>query len=499
MDPTPGRFIMEKFDGKGDFSFWKYKLLGQLEIQGLSSVLREEPEQTTEVKDGDSTELKEDKVDPKAAEKDVRVRNLLSTCLSDTILRKIMHEPTALGMWRALEQDYQTKSLPNRIYLKQSFASFKMEERKTIEENLDTFLKLIADLGSLKITVSDEDQAIQLLTSLPPAFEPLVHTLKYGTGKETLTVNEVVSSAYAKEAELRQKGALNKSRQGSDGLYVESRGRSDKKGQRGYSNRGKSKDYDRSRSKSRQKFAPKACWVCGDENHWKRDCPQRKQYDKGKTSTSANVALRLPDSIALTASPHASNEDWVLDSGCTFHITPRREVLSDFQEVEGSKVMMGNNTFCMVKGMGTITIDNPDGSVVTLGLVRYMPEMRRNLISYGQLEKSGCNYRGEGFEVQFFKGNQKVLTGKYDQGLYYLQGSVRKVTEGASCSAVDRTIQWHSRLAHMSQSSMEILVRKGYLNREFCEACAMGKSHKQSFPKAKHTTKAILDYVHSDL
>lgn len=215
--------------------------------------------------------------------------------------------------------------------------------------------------------------------------------------------------------------------------------------------------------------------------------------------------MKLPNAIALTASPQASNDDWVLDSGCTFHITPRREVLSNFQEVEGNKVMMGNNTFCMVKGMGTFTIDNPYGSVVTLGLVRYMPDMGRNLISYGQLEKSGCSYRGEGFEVQFFKGDQKVLTGKYDQGLYYLQGTVRTVLEGASCNLVDRTSQWHSRLAHMSQSSMEALVSKGYLKRGeintlgFCEACAMGKSHTQSFPKAKHKTKGILDYVHSDL
>lgn len=147
-----------------------------------------------------------------------------------------------------------------------------MEERKSIEENLDTFLKLIAYLGSLKIMVSDEDQAIQLLTSLPSSYEPLVHTLKYGTCKETLTVNEVVYSAYAKEAELRQNGAFSKSRQGSDGLYVELRGRSDKKGHRGYNNCGKSRDNDISRSKSRQKFAPNACWVCGDENNWKRDC-----------------------------------------------------------------------------------------------------------------------------------------------------------------------------------------------------------------------------------
>lgn len=57
----------------------------------------------------------------------------------------------------------------------------------------------------------------------------------------------------------------------------------------------------------------------------------------------------------------------------------------------------------------------------------------------------------------------------------------------------------------MSQSSMDILVRKGHLKKEeikflgFCEACAMGKSHKQNFPKAKHTTRGILDYAHSYL
>ena len=57
----------------------------------------------------------------------------------------------------------------------------------------------------------------------------------------------------------------------------------------------------------------------------------------------------------------------------------------------------------------------------------------------------------------------------------------------------------------MSQSSMDILVRKGHLKKEeikflgFCEACAMGKSHKQNFRKEKHTTRGILDYVHSDL
>lgn len=136
--------------------------------------------------------------------------------------------------------------------------------------------------------------------------------------------------------------------------------------------------------------------------------------------------------MALTASLIVSEDEWVLDSGCTFHITPRKEVLSEFEECEGNKVMMGNNSYCMVKGKGKVTIQNPDGSIVVLSNVRYMPEIGRNLISYGQLEQSGCRYTGKNYQVEFYKGDKKVLTGKYSNGLYYLQGTVKPAEANTS-------------------------------------------------------------------
>lgn len=205
------KFEMEKFDGKGDFGLWKFKMQMQLELQGLGHVLAGVTDPGSS--GGDDQEVKseaEEEKDPKAKEKDTRARNLICSSLSNIVLRKVMREQTAMGVWKALEEDYQTKTLPNRIYLKQSFASFKMQENKSIEENMDSFLKLIDDLASLNITVSDEDQAIQILTGLPPQYDTLVHTLKYGTGKDTLTVKEVTTSAYAKEAELREKGLIGK-------------------------------------------------------------------------------------------------------------------------------------------------------------------------------------------------------------------------------------------------------------------------------------------------
>jgi len=70
---------------------------------------------------------------------------------------------------------------------------------------------------------------------------------------------------------------------------------------------------------------------------------------------------------------------------------------------------------------------------------------------------------------------------------------------------VDMTRLWHSRLGYMSLKNMNVLVKEGYLlekevtKLELCESCVLGKSDKQSFPTAKHTTKGILDYIHSDL
>lgn len=67
--------------------------------------------------------------------------------LGNLVLHKMMKETTTIGVWKALERDYQTKTLPDMIYMKQRFASFKMEDHKSMEENMDTFLKLVSDFN----------------------------------------------------------------------------------------------------------------------------------------------------------------------------------------------------------------------------------------------------------------------------------------------------------------------------------------------------------------
>ena len=152
-----------------------------------------------------------------------KARNTILLSLNDQILRKVIKESTAIGMCSKLEQLFMTKTLPNRIYLKQRFYGFKMDEAKSIDDNIDEFTKLMVDLESLEVTIDDEDHAIFLLNSLPKQYDQLRDTLKYG--KDTLSLEDVTTAAYSKELDLRSCSKISKST--GEGLHV--RGRPEKR------------------------------------------------------------------------------------------------------------------------------------------------------------------------------------------------------------------------------------------------------------------------------
>ncbi|KAG9453307.1 hypothetical protein H6P81_006211 [Aristolochia fimbriata] len=129
--------------------------------------------------------------------------------------------------------------------------------------------------------------------------------------------------------------------------------------------------------------------------HWKKDCPKLKK--KGVASKNANAAEYISDAesdTSLVVSPSTSHQDkWILDSGCTYHMSPIREWFFEFQELDGGVVYMGNDNPCKTAGIGSIKLRNHDGSIGILQNVRYVPKLKKNLISLGALEatSSTCN------------------------------------------------------------------------------------------------------------
>ncbi|KAK9073212.1 hypothetical protein SSX86_007536 [Deinandra increscens subsp. villosa] len=321
--------------------------------------------------------------------------------LGDKVLREVSKESTAAGIWLKLESLYMTKSLANRLYLKKKLYTFQMDSGKSIEEHSDEFNKLILGLENIDVHVEDEDQAILFLTSLPPAYEHFVETLMYG--RDYISIGEVMSALNSRE--LKKKHEV---KEGADGLFF--------------------------------------------EKHLEKDCPNRNKSrddsSSGKgASYNTDVESEGYESVdVLVVTSGKSEHEWILDSGCSYHMTPLKSCFKDFKEVKKGTVQLGDDRPCEIMGIGSMVLRLGNGTELELHDVRFIPKLRRSLISLGTLEKEGYHVSLKNGKAKN-KNRMKLLSGIGDLGISAIKG----------------------------------------------------KSHRVKFGRRTHVTQGILDYVHADL
>jgi hypothetical protein len=169
-----------------------------------------------------------------------------------------------------------------------------------------------------------------------------------------------------------------------------------------------------------------------------------------------------------------------------FHICSHREWFSDYSHVHNGDVIIGDESPLEISRIGSIQIKVHDGTFKTLTNVRYVPKMKRNLISLGTLEVMGFKFSADNGVLKVSQGNRVVLKAERFNNLYYLQGSTVTGTAAVSiASNTSNTKLWHMRLGHMSEKGMHLLHKRGYLNDisklEFYEHCVFGKQKRVSF------------------
>ena len=93
-----------------------------------------------------------------------------------------------------------------------------------------------------------------------------------------------------------------------------------------------------------------------------------------------------------------------MDLGASFHTTPHREIIQNYVAGNFGKLYLADGSALDVVGMGNVRILLPNGSVWLLEKVQHIPNLRRNLISVGQLDD-------EGHIILFVCGTWKVTKG----------------------------------------------------------------------------------------
>ena len=149
------KFDVEKFIEKNNFCLWQVKMWAILVQQGLVKVLEGVNSLSTMMSN------REKQIALK------KVHSAIILCLDDKVLQEVSKEKNATEVWLKIESLYMTKSLANRLFLKQKLYSFKMASGWSIEDHIDDVHRLVLDLENIEVEVEDEDQALILLSSLP--------------------------------------------------------------------------------------------------------------------------------------------------------------------------------------------------------------------------------------------------------------------------------------------------------------------------------------------
>nr|GEV86883.1 zinc finger, CCHC-type [Tanacetum cinerariifolium] len=193
---------------------------------------------------------------------------------------------------------------------------------------------------------------------------------------------------------------------GGEGLYV--RGRS---GQRGMK-----LGIDGVWLKSQGRTSRLRCYVCQSDEHLKRHCPRHNNkksqgFIRNEDQVSGFGADGYDNVDVMMAMSVEELMDWIIDLEGSYHVTYKRDYLFDFEEYDGGNILLGDGKECRIQGTGKVQVQMRDGLSFMLDNVRYVLELRQNLILMGTLEKEVFTVKMQSGKFKVIRGSMVVLSG----------------------------------------------------------------------------------------
>lgn len=209
--------------------------------------------------------------------------------------------------------------------------------------------------------------------------------------------------------------------------------------------------------------------------------------------------------------PHDDDGDrrWVVDTGATNHMSGTRSAFSDIDDGITGSVKFGDGSVVEIEGYGTVVFSCKNGEHYSLNGVYFIPKLRTNIVSVGQLDEVGFSalvYHGV-MRVRDDSGRLLAKIPRSPNRLYVLDVNIAR-SVCLMARGTEDAWRWHSRLGHLNFPALQKLAREGWVRglpelrqpEQLCEGCLVGKQRRSSFPaegqmRASHS----LELVHRDL
>lgn len=150
---------------------------------------------------------------------------------------------------------------------------------------------------------------------------------------------------------------------------------------------------------SKGKFRPQKkiiCHLCNQPGHIKPNCPNLGNNSQHRSKANYVGKHKENDNVLLTTVFHTENiksyaskvdhNDWVIDSGCTTHMSNQMVKNGKFEKKE---VLVANNAKLTSNCVGDIELYIENSNKVTVKDVLYIPELATNLLSVNKITEKG--------------------------------------------------------------------------------------------------------------
>lgn len=172
-------------------------------------------------------------------------------------------------------------------------------------------------------------------------------------------------------------------------------------------------------------------------------------------------------------------------------------------------VRIGDGSLLKASGSGDINIFSFNGENWIpnhLSNVIYVPELKYNLFSSNVVLDKGLQLSSDHQVCKFTKGDKTIIIGERSGNLFVMKIRIEKPSHEnrAMVAQTDSLSTWHEKFAHQNYKTVkEVLHQQNITVKDtaepFCDACAIGKTHRLPFPASVSKSTFIGEIVHPDL
>ena len=487
--------VIPRFDGHYDhWSMLMENFLRSKEYWGLVETGYLEPEAGVAM-----TEEQQKRVDELKL-KDLKVKNYLFQAIDRTILETILKKDTSKDIWDSMKRKYEGNARVKRSILQALRKEFETLEMKTGETVTDYFSRVLSIANRMRVhgeQMSDVTVVEKILRSLTDRFNYIVCSIEESKNIDELSIDELQSSLIVHEQKFHKQ---NVEEQVLKVSYEET------SGGRG---RGRTPFKGRGRGRGRQSFnkATIECYKCHKLGHYQYEC-QIKDKEANYAELDEHEEMLLMSYVEISG---AKREDaWFLDSGCSNHMCGDRALFYELDDAYQQTVKLGNNTRMSVLVKGKVRLHiNGVSHVITQ--VFFVPELKNNLLSIGQLQEKGLAILIQGGRCRIYHPEKGIIiqtTMTANRMFIVLAKSQPEKNLCFYSTTSDLTHLWHCRFGHLSHKGLRTLQFKEMVqglpqlstSTVTCTDCMIGKQHRDPIlKKSSWRASQKLQLIHADI